>query len=49
MNLYELKVLLRQARSMGSAQVCHPDNCTKQQRMTLWLLVRWAITEEELA
>lgn len=46
MSLLEIRILLRHASAMAGTQVCHPDNCTKQQRIKLWLLVRWAITEE---
>jgi hypothetical protein len=31
---------------MATAQVCHPDNVTKELRMDLWLMVRWAHTQE---
>lgn len=44
MSLLDLRILLKHASAMGSVQILHPDN--RRLDVQLWLLVRWAQTEE---
>jgi hypothetical protein len=47
MRLSDLRVLLKHASAMGSVQILHPDN--RRLDVQLWLLVRWAHTEEKFS